>query len=406
MLSRTPEQLEQWVDSHQAVELDPATMTSLLEKTVGIDAQAFGNELHGLVDEYQSRVIGNSDNVHMSKKIKDKFHELGFETWTEDLEDTAKVQSLLQKNASSGNYGGNVFGRLKGTDLADEQIVVGAHYDSVNWQKKGVAAPGVDDNGSGSALVQVLAKALATLAEKGVRPRRSIMFVGFNAEEEGCFGSEQMARRASRGDYGDIKAVLIADEVAYPGRGSGSRKAIFETDGTVPGTQSLVDTFAHHAQFDDGDGIQGFEVNNHGFGSDHIAFLKQQIPSVLLIERNNMEHADKWGHSEKDTFEHVDMEYGAAMARLMLRVVLALADTAVPPTSMAVASDPLPGLTSANLSDAQANGVNVEAKLGDCKGTCTMTCLANEAEAPQGLAACVFANSENGNMACYEDFQA
>merc|ERR1719181_724429 len=242
--SRGVEELEAWKDSGAAVALDSGIMNSsvLAGMSRSIDGKAFGDEIHSLCDSYQTRFVGTDGNIGMKDKIQDSFKKLGLQTWTEDLDATTGVQDYLRGDASK-KFGGNVMGFLKGTDLAKEVVVVGAHYDSVNWEKKGGVSPGVDDNGSGSALVQLVARAFAT---SKVKPRRSMMFVGFNSEEEGLVGSEQMAAKAKNGDYGDIKAVLIADEVAYPGSGSGRRKAIFETVGAVPGTQSLVDTFAHN----------------------------------------------------------------------------------------------------------------------------------------------------------------
>lgn len=325
MMSRNPEQLEEWKDSHQAVDADPLTISpsALLQMSEGINATAFGAELHDLCDSQMTRFVGSEGNVNMSKKISDKFSKLGLKTWTEDLEQSAAVTKYLNK--AGQNVGGNVIGHLKGTDLAHETVIVGAHYDSVNWEKTGGVAPGVDDNGSGSALVQLVATAMA---KSGVKPRRSIMFVGFNAEEEGLVGSEQMASKAKDGKYGNLKAVLIADEVAYPGSGTGSRRAIFETSGDVDGTKPIVDTFAHAAKKLMGGGVAGFEVNNKGFGSDHMPWLNRGIPAMLLIERNNIAHADKWGHSQRDDFQHVDFHYGAAMARLMLHAATALGSPA------------------------------------------------------------------------------
>lgn len=324
VMTRDPEQLVAWKDSHQAINADRSKFSPDMLSSMGhgIDANTFGATLHGLCDSYQSRFVGTNGNADMSWKIKDDFDKMGLQTWIEDLEVTSDVGQYLKKD-SGRSLGGNVIGLLKGTDLAHEVVVVGAHYDSVNWEKgdgRG-PSPGIDDNGSGSALVQLVAR---TMVESGVRPRRSMMFVGFNAEEEGLVGSEQMAEKASRGAYGDVKAVLIADEVAYPGRGTGSRKAIFETVGTVPGATQLVDTLAHSALFEKGDGVNGFAVNLHGFGSDHIPFLKRKIPALLLIERNNIAHSDKWGHSVRDNYEHVDFDYGASMSRLMLRAATAL----------------------------------------------------------------------------------
>merc|ERR1719311_774454 len=124
-------------------------------------------------------------------------------------------------------------------------------------------------------------------------PRRSVVLVAFQAEEEGLWGSKWFVQDAlAQGRYGKLDAVL-------------------------------VDTLAHSAK-DDQD-LSGFEVNYHGFGSDHIAFLDAGFPAVLLIERDNEYVADSWGHSSKDNFTHVDFSFGAAMTRLATRAFLTLA---------------------------------------------------------------------------------
>jgi len=311
-----PEQLEKWVDEGRAVSsrLSKKELSGLGEH---ITAERYGQQLHEIADISTSRFVASEGNLKAADYVKSEFEDLDFKVWVEDLAaspDVTQFMSGQSKRASA------ILGRLNGTDLADEAIMVAAHFDSVNWVDVKDTAPGIDDNGSGLALVLMLAK---TLAKSGVHLRRSIIFAAFNAEEEGLVGSTQVAPIVASGKYGNVKSIVIADEVAWPGSGSSKREAIFETVGTVDGTSSLLDTFAHSAQ--DSDGVDGFKVNKHGFGSDHMPFLDRGIPTVLLIEGDNMYHADTWGHSSKDTFDHVDFDFGASMSRLALNVVAKLA---------------------------------------------------------------------------------
>merc|ERR1719217_1122500 len=147
------------------------------------------------------------------------------------------MSSLFDKN-------GNVACFKKGTDpaLSQETIVIGAHYDSVNWRENlptGMKnAPGIDDNGSGTAALFMIAKALQNHDSK-----RSILLVGFNAEEEGLLGSKAFVPEVLKsGEYGELKYAIIADEIAFPGRKEMGfdRKAIFETVGRVKGTETIV----------------------------------------------------------------------------------------------------------------------------------------------------------------------
>jgi hypothetical protein len=81
--------------------------------------------------------------------------------------------------------------------LADEWLVIGAHYDhnGYGWfgttPEAGALMPGADDNASGTAGLLVLAKMLSeTYAEADTDgDLRSILFVAFDAEERGLHGS-------------------------------------------------------------------------------------------------------------------------------------------------------------------------------------------------------------------------
>lgn len=88
--------------------------------------------------------------------------------------------------------GRNVGARLLGSDpkLRDEWIIVSAHYDHLG-QQGGLIFPGADDNASGVAMLLEVARAFARSAD---RPRRSLMFVGFDLEEAGLWGSRYFVR--------------------------------------------------------------------------------------------------------------------------------------------------------------------------------------------------------------------
>lgn len=90
--------------------------------------------------------------------------------------------SLTEKTAE------NVQAVMPGTDpdLADQVVVVGAHFDHLGMSPTGEVYAGADDNASGTAIVLEVATALV---ESGLQPRRTLVFCGFNGEEEGLLGS-------------------------------------------------------------------------------------------------------------------------------------------------------------------------------------------------------------------------
>lgn len=84
----------------------------------------------------------------------------------------------------------NVVALLEGSDprLKDEWVVIGAHFDH-DGTAGGQIYNGADDDGSGTVGLLEIAEAYALAAAQGQRPRRSILFAAWNAEERGLLGS-------------------------------------------------------------------------------------------------------------------------------------------------------------------------------------------------------------------------
>ena len=93
----------------------------------------------------------------------------------------------------------NVLGRLRGREEPESFVLVGAHHDAWTFG-------GVDPGSSGAALLE-LARVLGTLARGDWRPRRSIVFAFWDAEEPGLIGSTEHAEERA--------AELRARAVAY-----------------------------------------------------------------------------------------------------------------------------------------------------------------------------------------------
>ncbi len=90
------------------------------------------------------------------------------------------------RGGSVGEFGGtNVLGILEGTDLKHEFVVINAHHDHLGVVNGSVRA-GADDNASGVAMVLELAEAFAKKP-----PRRSLLMVSFDCEEDGLVGSRE-----------------------------------------------------------------------------------------------------------------------------------------------------------------------------------------------------------------------
>jgi len=102
----------------------------------------------------------------------------------------------------------NVLAELRGTDLADEVVVVGGHLDS--WD----LATGATDNGLGAFSILDMARAVVA---SGVRPRRTLRFVLFMGEEQGLLGSEALvAAYKASGELRRVRCMVNMDMTGDP----------------------------------------------------------------------------------------------------------------------------------------------------------------------------------------------
>ncbi|MFN8652839.1 MAG: M20/M25/M40 family metallo-hydrolase [Gemmatimonadales bacterium] len=105
----------------------------------------------------------------------------------------------------------NTFGVLRGTDFPDELVIIGGHRDA--W------GPGAVDNVSGVVSILEAARMLGEAAKRGFRPRRTIMFATWDAEEWGLMGSSEWVE-AREGELAAKGVVYLNLDVAVSGSSS------------------------------------------------------------------------------------------------------------------------------------------------------------------------------------------
>ncbi|MDM7923131.1 MAG: M20/M25/M40 family metallo-hydrolase, partial [Pyrinomonadaceae bacterium] len=80
---------------------------------------------------------------------------------------------------------------IQGTEFPDEIVVVGGHQDSINSSGGATGnAPGADDDASG---IASMTEAIRVIKEKNFRPKRTVQFMAYAAEEIGLVGSKNIA---------------------------------------------------------------------------------------------------------------------------------------------------------------------------------------------------------------------
>jgi Zn-dependent M28 family amino/carboxypeptidase len=169
----------------------------------------------------------------------------------------------------------NVIGVLNGADRAAETLLYGAHWDA--YGENAFDPPGdrtrngAIDNALGTAEMLEIARAFA----KGPRPRRSVLFAAWTAEEKGLLGATWYAAHPLR-PLATTAAVLNLDPHIALGR---ARNLDLIGPGRTPLEADLERVArAHGLRLD-------HEVNSEAgwyFRSDHYAFAAKGVPTVYF----------------------------------------------------------------------------------------------------------------------------
>jgi hypothetical protein len=214
----------------------------------------------------------------------------------------------------------NVVARIPGGDLADETVVVGAHYDHLTPQRcREVEGDdlcnGANDNAAGTAAVLAIARAIAALPAP---PRRSIVIALWDGEEYGLIGSQHFV---------DHPLVPLANVAAYvnldllgANLAPSARNYSFAV-GPDSGGALLEQMTA--------DAIAAVDLDirplSRIFGqdrSDYVAFGHAGIPFVFFGDSTNACY-----HSGADELPLVDFGKLADQSEAAFRLVLSLAES-------------------------------------------------------------------------------
>ena len=136
-------------------------------------------------DEMEGRKPGNPGNFIAVSFIKKEFESYGLETHLQKFTYTFRWRVGLIRWRTVEIETMNVIGVLKGT--SDKHVVIGAHMDHLGVDGDGDAYNGADDNASGTTAILELAEAFG---KSDAKPKDTIVFIAFNAEELGLLGSK------------------------------------------------------------------------------------------------------------------------------------------------------------------------------------------------------------------------
>ncbi|MHB1224902.1 MAG: M28 family peptidase [Gemmatimonadaceae bacterium] len=226
----------------------------------------------------------------------------------------------------------NTYGIIRGSEFPDEMVIIGAHRDSWN--------AGSVDNVSGTVSVLEAARAISDQVKAGQRPRRTIVFATWDAEEWGLIGSteyvEDDSLRLLRGGVAYLNQDVSASGPRFGGGGSPSlRETLRDVARDVPdptGTGSVYEVWRRTAGVK-ADSLEP-AMGDPGGGSDFAGFYNHLGVPI----------AD-WGfgggggtyHSAYDTphfmetFGDTNYSYHASAARVGAAMLLRLANADIVP---------------------------------------------------------------------------
>lgn len=217
-------------------------------------------------------------------------------------------QTELREISIGNRRSVNVIAARTGHGTGPRQVVlVGAHLDSINHPGGASAsAPGADDNGSGSAGVLAIARALQHLP--AVHDLRLLLFGG---EEQGLLGSLEYVASLTAAERTRVKAVVNMDMIATLNT---PRPAVL-LEG-APLSQRVIDGLADAAATYS-DLVVKVALDPHD--SDHVPFIDAGLPAVLTIEGGDTSNQNI--HTGNDTLDHINLDLVHQILRMNVACV-------------------------------------------------------------------------------------
>ncbi|MEZ6109262.1 MAG: M20/M25/M40 family metallo-hydrolase [Pirellulaceae bacterium] len=283
---------------------DPVSLRAALETVEASDLRGHVEVLAD--DSLQGRDSGSPGGHAASKYLALLFEKHG-------LEPAGERGTFLQV---FGDDFRNIIGIWPGSDpeLADELIIIGAHYDHVglgnpnnSYGPYGVVHNGADDNASGTSTVLELVEALCS---NQLPLRRPVMFCLWDAEEDGLLGSKYWLENPTV----PLEQVCFSINLDMVGRLWSDVGLTLYGERTAAGLRELVcDLNEERLPFDfDWDLLDD---------SDHHPFIERRIPTLMFHTGLHDQY-----HRPSDDVETLNFEGMQSVARLVGRVLFEVSE--------------------------------------------------------------------------------
>ncbi len=265
-----------WVN--EATSQEYSSDSYILNFTQSVNEDSLARSILDL-EGFVSRFSINSNRGDIARYLKSRLEAYGAEVSLDTFVMISPYngESLLQYN---------VIGKISGTSNAGP-VLIGAHYDSCCRPD---SSPGADDNASGVAAVLEAAR---LYYQHSIRPRRTVYFCAWAAEEQGLLGSKDYATKLM---YSNQKLALAINLDMVANSPDTAMKVNFEASATVRDKAKYFSSIDGTLSL-----IEGPSTGN----SDHASFRAVGYPIVYYHEYSFSPNY----HTAKDLFIYLNMAY-------------------------------------------------------------------------------------------------
>ncbi len=278
----------------------PATvdLDSLISMVLQDSIESYAYRL----EAFSGRVSGTDSNLAARDWMVDRFTDFGY--------DSIVIDHFVETINSTPTLCHNVIAYKIGSQYPDHHVIVGAHRDAVP------GSPGADDNGSGIDAVLEIARVLSD-----IETRLTVVFILFDAEEWGLYGSWHYANDAvARGD--SIVVMINMDMIGHY-ENSDRASVVYDDDSSFAVLwQHLADSLSQISITADINGLRGSDHDPFRWNGYDVISVHEYVFSTVY-------------HSPYDSTSYLNFDYLMRMTKATLAVAYVVADTYAPPLRLA-----------------------------------------------------------------------
>ncbi|MGI8543554.1 MAG: M20/M25/M40 family metallo-hydrolase [Aridibacter sp.] len=261
--------------------------------------RAFSNRTYDLTKAVPTAVMRNEDYGRIWRLLKDG----------RNVELEFNIQNSIYPQ---GKTAYNIIGEIKGTDKADEVIMLGGHLDS--WH----AATGATDNAIGCAIMMEAARILKAV---GVKPRRTVRVALWSGEEQGLLGSQAYVEKHF-GSFENPKPAYNKFGGYFNVDSGTGRVRGWSVFGPEEAAQIVGNATGSFTDLGFIAGVTNTTSRGLG-GSDHTSFNQAGLPGIGALQDPIEYFTDTW-HTNLDTYERIVEEDVKVTAAIVASAVYKL----------------------------------------------------------------------------------